>query len=383
MTMTTRKWPSVRSENYAWTNRYGVPEKIQTAVMPPIVKATPTLSIETIALLDKATAAAVRFDEYAHAKLGDDALRLMAVTDSIGSSEIENIRVTPEELHVARTSGRHNDSTTLVEQNRELTEIAFLTRQAPTVDTVKAFHSTLLNGVDSHAGDIRETISWIGGGWFGPNHAVFVPPKPERVSDSLDDLIEFMRRDDIPSLLHSALAHAHYEGIHPFSDGNGRTGRALVHAMLGNAGISTRTVVPFSTFINDSRRDYYDALSGYRQGLIEPIVKVFATAVLRASEWGCWTVDEIASFQHRMKSLNTSRSDSAATRLIDLMVGLPAVTTSTVSTALDIPATSARSAIESLEGRGLLTEVTGNKRRRVWVARDITDRLHTRRSQAV
>ncbi|MFS0885028.1 Fic family protein [Aeromicrobium sp. 179-A 4D2 NHS] len=365
----------MKTEKYSWEHPYKGRESISTAVMPPIAGATPNVSLAAFTALDSATSSASRFDEYAHAKLGADALGLMATVEAIGSSRIENIHATVEELLVARATRKFTDATLLVHQNRTLTEMAFWTRDDITFETFRTFHSALMDGVDPRAGFVRESVSWIGGGWSGPRAAVFVPPKPERVPDALEDLVAFTGRYDIPPLLHVALAHAQYEAIHPFSDGNGRTGRALVHAMLASAGVSQRTVLPISPFIDTMKRSYYDALMAFRDGEVEPIVQVFSTAVSRASQWGCQVVDELAAVHDRMRSVNMSRADSAATRLIDALFTIPATTVLTASTVLGVPATSSRAAIETLEGLGLLTEVTGKKRGRVWVARDISDAL--------
>jgi fido (protein-threonine AMPylation protein) len=84
------------------------------------------------------------------------------------------------------------------------------------------------------AGRWRREQVWIGGGRISSHNAAFVPPRADRVPGAIDDLVAFAHRDDIPALSHAAIAHAQFETIHPFPDGNGRTGRALIHAMIRN-----------------------------------------------------------------------------------------------------------------------------------------------------
>ena len=98
---------------------------------------------------------------------------------------------------------------------------------------ILAMHEALMRDVDpKSAGRWREEQAWVGGGTHGPRGAMFVPPHHSRVRAAIDDMLRFARRDDIPALPQIALAHAQFETIHPFIDGNGRTGRALIQAML-------------------------------------------------------------------------------------------------------------------------------------------------------
>lgn len=106
-------------------------------------------------------------------------------------------------------------------------------------------HRTLLQDVEpDDAGRLRDQQVWIGGSGAGPHLAEFVPPHHEHVAEDLADLIAFIARDDVPALAHAALAHAQFETIHPFTDANGRTGRALLHAMLWAKDITDRVTVP-------------------------------------------------------------------------------------------------------------------------------------------
>ena len=123
---------------------------------------------------------------------------------------------------------------------------------------------------------------WIGGSRLGPHAAVFVPPVHERVPGLIDDLVAFIARDDVPVLAHAALAHAQFETIHPFEDGNGRTGRALVHAMLRSKGLTRTVTVPISAGLLVDTDAYFVALTAYRSGDPEPIVECFADAAFAA-----------------------------------------------------------------------------------------------------
>lgn len=119
----------------------------------------------------------------------------------------------------------------------------------------------------------RDVAVWIGG--TTPHTASHVGPQPERVPALVDDRMRFARRTDLPVIPHMALAHAQFETIHPFPDGNGRAGRALVHAMLRSSGTTRQVTVPVSAGLLADPEGYFDALDEYRAGNPVPIVEVF------------------------------------------------------------------------------------------------------------
>ena len=97
----------------------------------------------------------------------------------------------------------------------------------------------------SYAGRLRDMQNWIGGSDYSPRGALYVPPPPATVQGYMDDLLAFANRDDLPALVQAAIAHAQFESIHPFTDGNGRIGRALINTVLRRRKATTRVVVPF------------------------------------------------------------------------------------------------------------------------------------------
>ena len=118
--------------------------------------------------------------------------------------------------------------------------------------------------LEAHAGTIRTGQNWIGGSDYNPCSAVFVPPPPELVGDLLDDLCRFCNDDSLPAVAQAALAHAQFETIHPFIDGNGRTGRALIHFILRRRGIATRILPPISLVLATWAKDYIGGLEATR-----------------------------------------------------------------------------------------------------------------------
>ncbi|MEZ5380500.1 MAG: Fic family protein [Microthrixaceae bacterium] len=152
--------------------------------------------------------------------------------------------------------------------------------------------------------------NWIGGSDYTPRGAVYVPPPPETVANYMADLVEFVGRDDMPALLQAALAHAQFESIHPFTDGNGRIGRALINAVLRRRGSTTEVVVPVASGLVAHRDRYFGALTSYRGGDIAPLISLFAahagvlrplTSRKRNQVWGAGLIlDELEDLSDRI-----------------------------------------------------------------------------------
>ena len=174
-------------------------------------------------------------------------------------------------------------------------------------------------------GQWRGEQVWIGGG-NSPLNATFVPPSHTRVPDAIDDLLAFAHRDDLPLLAQIAVGHAQFETIHPFTDGNGRTGRALVQAMLRNKGLTRQVTVPVSAGLLADTDGYIAALTAYRQGDVTPIVERFAEASARATANGRQLVAELRAIR---ESWNDGLSPAPTRRCGRLQTYSPAAQSST------------------------------------------------------
>lgn len=129
---------------------------------------------------------------------------------------------------------------------------------------------------------------WIGGSDLHPSDADFVPPHNRHLNDAMGDLERFMQRTDLPALAQAAVAHAQFETIHPFADGNGRTGRALIHVILRARGVATTAALPISVGLLADTAGYFDTLSAYRRGEVEPVIRLFAQSTITAAQRGTW-----------------------------------------------------------------------------------------------
>lgn len=183
----------------------------------------------------------------------------------------------------------------------------------------------------------------------------------------MDDLVRFLARDDLPVLIHAALAHAQLETIHPFTDGNGRTGRALVHALLHGKGLLTTLTPPLSAGLLRELDAYIAALTAFRAGDARPIVEAMAQAARYAAVTGGALIRDLgAELEEARERLAGLRPQAVGWRLLPLLVGQPVIDAAAVRRALGVADASAQRALAQLTEAGVLQERTGAARGRIW-----------------
>src|SRR5256885_17113261 len=133
------------------------------------------------------------------------------------------------------------------------------------------------------AGKLRTQQNWIGGNAFNPGRADFVPPPPKLVPDLMSDLCAFINRTDLSPVLQAAVAHAQFETIHPFADGNGRVGRALIHVVLRRRDLAPRYVPPVSLVLAADAESYIAGLTAFREERAAAWILLFARAIAQAA----------------------------------------------------------------------------------------------------
>lgn len=181
---------------------------------------------------------------------------------------------------------------------------------------------------------------------------MFVPPHHSRVVAAIDDLLLFAQRDNIPVLPQISLAHAQFETIHPFTDGNGRTGRALIQAMLRHKGLTRNVTVPVSAGLLTDTDSYFAALTAYRDGdpPAPPIVRRVSEAAVAAVFNGRELVSELHAVRTEWNDKITARRDSAVWQIADLLLRRPVVNTALLTEELGIESKHARRYLEPCPG---------------------------------
>ena len=354
-----------------------------------------SLDGEVAADVAEAETALTRLDASSVALADSEALaRLLLRAESVASSRIEGLEIGARRLLRADAARRLGIEPRDVSAREILGNIDAMTwavdtieqGSAITVDTLLETHRRLLAGsrMEEHGGRVREVQNWIGGSGYNPCSASFVPPPPEVVSGLLDDLVGFCNSDSLPALAQAAVAHAQFETIHPFADGNGRTGRALIHMVLRRRGLGLRILPPVSLILGTWSQDYIDGLTGTRyvdavessaaHSGINRWIALFASACLRAVEDASHFEGQVREIQSSWRErVGRARRDSAVNLLISVLPSAPVLTTTTASELVgrSFPATSM--AIERLVAAGVLVQVSVGRRNRAYEAPELID----------
>jgi len=297
-------------------------------------------------------------------------------TESASSSEIEGVTAAAKALALATISERAGPNALLVAANVTAMQRAVALADDISVNSILAAHEALLHGHAYAApGRFRDSQVWIKGNSPSPHNASFVAPHPDRIAASMDDLIEFVHRTDLSVLSQVAIALAQFETIHPFNDGNGRTGRTLVHAMLRKADVTRRLTVPVSAGLLTDTAAYFHALTDYRNGDVESIVRQFSNASLRAVDNGRHLISDLDDIYRMWDERLSSRRGSAARRLLPHLLNQPAVSVPHVGHTMGVALSAAQRAVEQLQEAGILTRSGGGQRNRVWIAAEVIDAL--------
>ncbi|KAB8286807.1 filamentation induced by cAMP protein fic [Bifidobacterium ramosum] len=333
---------------------------------------------------DAATALA-RFDSYSSSRLGEGnhvlgpMSAVLLRTEATSSSQIEHLTVGAKNLALETIHEGTSGNAAIVVGNVRAMEAALELGRYMDEQHVLAMHRALLlaqPGWEEQAGQYRTGLVWVGTDSYSPRGASHVAPQPERVGDAMADLVRFIGRDDLPVVVQCAIAHAQFETIHPFADGNGRRGRALVHAILRNKGLVRTTTPPVSAGLLRDTEAYFNALTAFRKGDAAPIVESFVEACLFAAASGRQLIDDLVDQLDTAKSaLRGVRSDSPVWRIVPQLIAQPIVTTAYLCDSLGLSKPQAERAVKRLEEAGVLTRRGGARRNVIWEHRGILDVL--------
>lgn len=379
----TSGWSALQDELRPWKSRINADdltlkqrERIRlpypASIVPQIAGQAVEISGDLAAEADDAAQLLTRFD----AQTGPGGLPFASIllrTESASSSEIEHLTSGARAIAEAELGERETGNAAQIVRNVRTMEAALALSDNIDARSIIAMQTALLGSFAANlTGGWRTEQVWIGGGSVSPHLADFVPPHHERVPAAMEDLVAFLRRLDIPVLAHVAIAHAQFETIHPFPDGNGRTGRAIVQAMLRHSEVTTNITVPISAGLLHDVDSYYSALGAYRRGDIGPIIAAFARAANYAVVNGRQLVRDVrgieADWENQMRGL---RSDAAARRVAVLAIAHPVLNYDLVAKELAIAPTTAFRALETLVDRGILQPANSQRRNRIWLAEPV------------
>jgi Fic family protein len=309
--------------------------------------------------------------------------RQLLRAESVASSRIEGLEISHRRLAKADYAKDLKDVTAQsVLANMRAMEWAIKRGVASRpfrVGDIRAIHRELFGAFgDPTAGHLREQQNWIGGASSGPLDAEFIPPPPELVPELLEDLCRFMERDDLPSVAQAAIAHAQFETIHPFGDGNGRVGRCLIHVVLRRRGSAPNYVPPISLILATNSKAYVGGLTDFRNGKAVEWCAVFAQATREAAREARRFADAVDGLKTRWRSAaGEPRSDSAAEALIDLLPSHPIIDVGSAEKLLRRSNQAARLAMDALQKAGVLKQITAGRRNRAWEAQGLFELINS------
>ena len=312
--------------------------------------------------------------------------RLLLRTESLSSSRVEGLSVGARALARAELRAeagmRVGPTAREVLSNIDAMQAAMDAASADcpfTERDIADIHERVMASAPNSqvAGRVRTVQNWIGGNDYNPCGADFVPPPPEHVGPLLADLTDSVNREDLPPLVQAALVHAQFEAIHPFEDGNGRTGRALVQVVLRRRGIAPSYVPPVSVMLAAERDAYIDGLGEFRFG--EPMrwVARFAVACARAATLAARYLEAVGALQAEWRQLLASavnpRSDAAAWILIGVLPANPVISTAGAIAATGRTKAAVHTAVAQLVEAGVLLPASASRRNRLWEASGLLD----------
>lgn len=361
--MVERRWegdpgaPGGRRQRASFTYHAFLPE--------PIAELDPGITFETAEAIARADAAITDLNER-DSVIGLEAVGpLLLRSEAIASSRIEGYDLSQRNLARALVDPRAARGTArTVAANVVAMEQAIARADDPAAigsQDLLAIHRTLMEGEREHVrpGAFRTEQSWIGGRLNSPLDAAYVPPPEDEVERLIVDLVAFLARDDLPPVAQAAIAHAQFETIHPFVDGNGRVGRCLIHIVLRRSGLARRFVPPVSIVLAARPTAYVNGLVAFREGRVAGWCASFAGAAEAASHRAVELAEAIRVKQTEWRArAGNPRRDSAAARIIDILPALPIVSAATVRAAIGSSHQRAIDALKLLANADVVRQIT-------------------------
>lgn len=380
-------WPAHEPEVRPWrqAQRGGTAEDRKvtevTVMRPPLIADLQVMPAAQLGVAMESCVVEIAALDYSHGAQLAALETVLLRTESVASSKIEHIDASMDDYARALHGIKSNPSaSSMAASTAALAALISSVDDGADIDSQMILMAHFALMVDdpherAYAGRFRDMQNWIGGSDYSPRNALYVPPPPETVAEYMEDLVAFANRTDVPVLAQAAIVHAQFESIHPFTDGNGRIGRALINTVLRRRGVTKRVVVPLASALVARRDDYFDVLGLYREGRVEPIIQSFTDSSALAAKESQVTAGRIAGLRQAWQDKVVPRGGSAASRLLDGLIAAPIFSAAEAEEALGGAASSVYSGIERLHAAGVIRPLKNRTRNQVWGASDLLDEL--------
>jgi len=383
-----RDWPPHTDEVRPWQQRVAQGPRADrrlrevTVTLPPLIRDLHYEADRSLAASVNASAGDLSNLDLVHGRTLRSLNHMLLRTESVASSKIENLEADLTDYGRALLGVRANATGVAVASATRalgrMIDDADTTRKIR-ADPILMAHEELFrrNPDEQHrAGKFRAVQNWIGGSDYSPINPLYVPPPPETVVAYLDDLFAFANRTDVPAVVQAAIVHAQFESIHPFVDGNGRIGRALIHAVLRRRRITRHLTAPIASALVAHRQRYFDALEDYRNGHAGTIIAMLAAATHLATSEAWQTADTLVSIRQGWHDTVTGTAPgSTLYRLLDTLTEQPFLNVALVTDLFGIEETTARAGIDRLEDAGVLARLPRTRLSPAWIARAVLDEI--------
>jgi Fic family protein len=303
--------------------------------------------------------------------------------EAVLSSRIEGTRTTLSELLIDELGGKAGGSGANADMQEVRNYVEALEYGRERLQTfplslrlVRELHERLMRGVrGDHAtpGEFRKSQNWIGPKGSTPETAAYVPPPVSEMTACLDHWEKFLHeRDSLPDLVQCALMHEQFEAIHPFLDGNGRVGRLMITLFLIERGRLSQPLLYLSDYIDANRQDYYDLLQRVRTHADwNAWLRFFINGVLEISQEAVAHITQLLELHRRYTDLLNESGRVGTRPLVDQLFRNPYITVAAAAGAMRVSNPTARAAINFLQEKGMLKEITERGWGRMYVAPEI------------
>ncbi|HEX9087288.1 MAG TPA: Fic family protein [Arthrobacter sp.] len=379
-------WPAHGSKIVPWKSSGRPPREdrefteVTVSLPPMIADLWFEPGRETIVALEEAAVAVASLDVTAGTRMAAISGFLLR-SEAVSSSKIEHVDANRDDYARAmiglKASADARSMVAAADAVQGMIDDAGHTGAIRT-EAMLAAHRTLMKDdpVDAvYAGKFRDVQNWIGGSDHSPRGAIHVPPPPELVPGLMEDLFVFCNRTDVPIMAQAAIAHAQFESIHPFTDGNGRIGRALIGAISRRRKLTRNTVTPIASAMVADVDRYFALVNNYRTGDVDPFVLYLARSAVHASDAARESVAALDALPAMWLDLARPRKGSADEKIIPWLLERPVFEAHNAAHVAGVSETSVYGALDRLTKAGVITPITQTKRSRAWVATEVLDEV--------
>lgn len=342
-----------------------------SAVIEDLSTVSITLSGNTQQLLLESIESLSKLEGYIKDKLASFPMLLLR-TEALSSSQIEHYSASNRNIALAQINRKQSLEAVMIKSNLESLISGISSKTNLDINTIVRLNRELLNDEQI---DLRKRINWIGTPGSLPQEAIYVPPHPEHLESYMQQFISFCKRNDIHPLIQAAFAHAYFEIIHPFEDGNGRVGRILIQILLKEKLFLEHLSMPFSVGIVKDQKRYVSALDAFKLGNYDPIIVLVLENALGLVPKVYNTLEQLIELKKSWKDKLHLRQDALAWKMLDDFIAQPVFDVKYIKEKYNANDQAVRNNIGELIKAGIISAIGNRKRDVAYESKEVLDLL--------